>query len=815
MKYFIEVIIPLKVPDTFTYQVSETEFNYLNTGFRVAVPFGKTGIYTALVVDKHHHPPLKYQAKEIIEIVDEQSIATPMQIKFWRWIADYYMCTLGEVFRAAIPNAMLLETETLIKYNANESVLLADLSDQEYLIYEALQQQPVLTVKEIVKITNTPKVLPILQSLMKKQLINLHDETKDKYKPKLVKYIKLHEQYSEQAGMKNLLESVKTEKQRQVVLRFFQLTANNPNPITIKELVEKSGVTKAVINNLIKDQFFETYTLAQDRVVFDDNDLINISLSKTQQAALSEIQQKFEQKDIQLLHGVTGSGKTEIYCKLIDQYLQKNHQVLFLLPEIALTAQLVQRLTAYFGNKVVVYHSKYTENERIEVWNNVLNKSENAQIVIGARSAIFLPFADLKLVIVDEEHEASYKQQDPAPRYQGRDLAIVLANMSQAKTLLGSATPSLESYYNAYQDKYALTLLSKRYGKSVIPQSELIDLKEAYKKKQMTGHFSTHLIEEIKQVLGKGEQAILFQNRRGFSPVLECHSCGHVPQCTHCDVSLTYYKRNDVLKCHYCGYTIAKPTHCHVCSSVDVSTKGFGTEQIELELHQIFPEAKVARMDQDTTRGKFALEKIIDAFKNKEIDILVGTQMLAKGLDFDDVTLVGILNADNLLYYPDFRAHERAFQLLTQVSGRAGRKDKEGKVLIQTYNPLHSVIQQVLNHRYKEMFKEQTQERLQFHYPPFYRLIRIQLKHADYQKVKEASDWLAQTFRMQIPSEVLGPEEPSVNRIRNQYLRNILVKTPINQSIKNTKTQINKALKTFEAIGVYKAVKVTVNVDFY
>ena len=815
MLYFIEVIVPLKIPNTFTYQVSESEFNFLNIGFRVAVPFGKKGIYTALVIDKHHQLPLKYKPKEIIEIIDNEATATPMQIKFWEWIAEYYMCTLGEVYRAAIPNALLLETETLVQYNINESVAFDNLNDQEFLVYEALQQQPILTIDEITKILDTKKVLPTLQKLIQKNVIQLREESKETYQPKLIQYVRLHPRYQESTLRQELLETVKTEKQRSVVLNYFQLKAVNPNPITSKELAEKSKVTKAVLSNLVKDDVFEFYTIAQDRVIFNDDNLTNITLSEVQQTALNTITEQFKTKDIQLLYGVTGSGKTEVYCQLIEAYLSQQKQVLFLLPEIALTTQLVQRLTAHFGNKVAVYHSKYTENERVEVWQNVIQNKESAQIIIGARSAIFLPFVKLGLVIVDEEHEVSYKQQDPAPRYQGRDLAIVLAQFMKAKTLLGSATPSLESYYNAYQDKYAITELTKRYGNSVIPQTELIDLKEAHKKKQMSGHFSNQLIEEMKSVLSKGEQIILFQNRRGYSPVLECMSCGHVPQCTHCDVSLTYYKRNDALKCHYCGYTIAKPTHCHVCSSVEIDTKGFGTEQIEIELSHIFPENKVVRMDQDTTRGKFALERMIDAFKNKEVDILVGTQMLAKGLDFDNVTLVGVLNADNLLYYPDFRAHERAYQLLTQVSGRAGRKDKAGKVLIQTYNPLHSVIQQVLNQKYKEMFKEQMQERLQFHYPPFYRVIKIQLRHADYQKVKEASEWLTQSLLMNLQSEVLGPEEPSINRIRNQYLRNILIKTPVNQSIKVAKKQINQSLKTFEAIPQYKSVKMVVNVDFY
>lgn len=516
------------------------------------------------------------------------------------------------------------------------------------------------------------------------------------------------------------------------------------------------------------------------------------------------------------MNAVTGAGKTEIYIKLIQGCIEKNQQALFLVPEIGLTTQLVQRLTAYFGNKIAVYNSKYSENERVEVYQHVLNNAENAQVVIGSRSSIFLPFKNLQLIIVDEEHEASYKQVDPAPRFHARDAAIVLAKMFNAKVLLGSATPSLESYYNSYQQKYGYVELNQRFTNVQLPEIVLVDLKEARKKKEVNGIFSVKLIDAITEAFYNGEQVLLFQNRRGYSPVLECLTCGNVPHCTSCDVSLTYYKRQNYLKCHYCGYTMAMPTKCHSCHSTELTTKGLGTEQIEDALRSIFPNKRIARMDQDTTRGKFAFERLIDAFKNQEIDVMVGTQMLAKGLDFDNVSLVGIMNADSMLTFPDFRAYERAYQLMTQVAGRAGRKNKQGKVLIQTYNPYHNTIQQVTQNDYKGMFKEQMYERLNFKYPPFYRLIRLQMKHADFNKVKEASNWLTSNMRNNINEIlVLGPQEPSINRIRNQYIQIVLIKLPLNKPVNVLKTAIQKSINSLETIGMYKGVKTTISVDFY
>lgn len=816
MQFFINVIVPLALADSFTYEVNENEFHYLQVGMRVAVPFGKSKVYTALVLSKHNTPPIAYQAKDIQEIIDSQPIVNERQIAHWKWLAEYYMCTLGEVYRAAVPSALLLESETIVVYKPKKEYLISEFTDEEFLLYEAFQSQAVLKIEEIISILNKKNVFPVIQSLLEKEIIVLNEEIVESYKPKMVKYVKLNPEFDAPEKLKDLLELLsRSEKQRTLVLTFFQLKTIDKKPIAVKALLEQADVTSAILKGLISKKIFEEYTLAQDRVVFNVADNQEIILSDFQQSAFDSINTSFEKFDVTLLKGITGSGKTEIYIRLIEQFLKQEKQVLYLLPEIVLTTQLVQRLTKYFGNQVAVFHSKYSSNERVEVWFRVNQNSEKAKVVIGARSSIFLPFSNLGFVVVDEEHEASFKQQDPAPRFHARDAAIVLAKMHNAKVLLGSATPSLESYYNAYQNKFGLVLLEKRFGNVKLPEIVLIDIKEKHKRKEMKGHFSIDLLDEINQTLGRGEQVILFQNRRGYSPVLECLTCGHVPQCPSCDVSLTYHKFQEHLRCHYCGYTMAKPIKCHVCHSVDITTKGFGTEQIEMEVKELFPNKSIARMDQDTTRGKYAFEKLIDAFKNQEIDILVGTQMLAKGLDFDNVTLVGILNADNALYFPDFRAHERAFQMFVQVAGRAGRKDKEGKVFIQTYNPYHNIIQQVTTNDYGSMFKEQMYERLNFKYPPFYRLIRLQLKHVDFQKLKEGSFWLYNLLSKQLEMPVLGPEEPSINRIRNQYIRIILIKIPINIPLNKTKSEIRKSIKSFEAIGAYRSIKTTISVDFY
>lgn len=816
MEYFIDVIVPIAVTTTFTYRVSQAEYTFLQQGMRVAVPFGKRLVYTALVLNKHSQKPQVYEPKDIHTIIDEQPIVTKIQIDFWQWIAQYYMCSLGEVYKAALPNAFLLESETILSFNRDLVVDLRSLTDDEFLLYEAFEQQPILRFDEVQNILNKKKVFGVIDELLKKNIIYLNQHIHEKYKPKLVKYVALHDNFKEEKNLINLLDNeLKTEKQRALVLKYFQLQTKN-TPIELKELLKEAEVSTSIFNNLEKKEIFTVYTLAEDRVQFSDAFLNDIQFTEAQTTTIQSLKNQFEKYDVTLLNAVTGAGKTEIYIKLIQECIEKNQQALFLVPEIGLTTQLVQRLTAYFGNKVAVYNSKYSENERVEVYQHVLNHTEKAQVVIGSRSSIFLPFKNLRLIIVDEEHEASYKQVDPAPRFHTRDTAIVLAKMFQAKVLLGSATPSLESYYNSYQQKYGYVELNQRFTNVQLPEIVLVDLKEARRKKEVNGIFSVKLIDAITEALYNGEQVLLFQNRRGYSPVLECLTCGNVPHCTSCDVSLTYYKRQNYLKCHYCGYTMAMPTKCHSCHSTELTTKGLGTEQIEDALRSIFPNKRIARMDQDTTRGKFAFERLIDGFKNREIDIMVGTQMLAKGLDFDNVTLVGIMNADSMLTFPDFRAYERAYQLMTQVAGRAGRKNKQGKVLIQTYNPYHNTIQQVTQNDYKGMFKEQMYERLNFKYPPFYRLIRLQLKHTDYNKVKEASNWLASNMRNNIADVlVLGPQEPSINRIRNQYIQIVLIKLPLNKPVNVLKTAIQKSINSLETIGMYKGVKTTISVDFY
>ncbi len=814
--HFVEVILPLSLHKTFTYMVSEGEYQYIKKGMRIAVPFGKNKMYTALVVDLHQNSPTLYEAKEIHEILDKKPIVNELQINHWQWIASYYMCAIGDVYRMALPSAFLLESETLISMKHDTFVDETQLSDDEFLLYEALQHQSSLKVQDVMAILNKKNVFPTIQKMIGKNILFLQEEIQEEYKPKLTRYIRLNENYTSEENLIALLDSLKGAKQKELLLHYFQLQAQERRAISVKQLVEKAQTSTAIIKALVDKEIFEEYYIQEDRVNFDKNKIeINLQLNSAQQTAFSAINYSFAEKEVCLLHGVTSSGKTEVYIKLIETYLQTNQQVLYLLPEIALTTQLVFRLTQYFGNQVAVFHSKYSNNERVEVWNQVLQNSDKAKIVIGARSALFLPFSNLGLLIIDEEHEQTFKQQDPAPRYHARDAAIVLAQSHNAKVLLGSATPSIETFFNAQSGKFGLVTLKERFGNVALPEVELVDLKDSYFRKRMNGHFSTTLIDAITEALSLDEQIILFQNRRGFSPIMECLTCGHVPQCPNCDVSLTYHKFKNQLRCHYCGHSIAKPTNCHSCTSSHLTTKGFGTEQIELELAELFPFKNIKRMDQDTTRGKYSFENLIDSFKNREIDILVGTQMLAKGLDFDNVSLVGIMNADNMLYQPDFRAFERSFQMMTQVSGRAGRSEKRGKVIIQTFNPNHNVIQQVTHNDYAGMYKEQLFERQIYKYPPFFRLIKVTLKQRDFEKLKEGSFWLYQVLQQNLDVPVLGPEEPVINRIRNEYIRTILIKIPQNQSINGIKKTIQKILNSFDVIPQYKAIKITLNVDFY
>ena len=744
----MDVILPIPLQKAFTYHITKAEAKFLKPGMRVAVPFGKSKIYTALAYTIHNAAPTAYEAKTIHQILDERPIVTTTQLQHWEWIAGYYMCSLGEVMRAAMPNAFIIESETMLTKNEAIIIQEADLKDDEFLIYEALQHQSSLKIQDVVSILDKKRVFPVINSLVEKGVLHLQEELYEKYRPKLVRYVRLHTDHKTQEKLQELLESLNNApKQRDVILALFAMEASLKQPIKVSELAQRSGASTAIIKTLIDKAILEEYHIQIDRVQFEGEGAADAKrLSEPQQSAYDEVEAIFKEKSVALLHGVTSSGKTEIYVRLIQKQLELGKQILYLLPEIALTTQLVQRLQDYFGDKVAVFHSRYSTNERVEVWNNMLKNSEKAQVIIGARSSLLLPFNNLGLIIVDEEHEQSYKQFDPAPRYHARDAAVVLANLHKAKTLLGSATPSLESYFNASQGKYGLVELNTRYNNVLMPDIELVDLADKYKRKRMKGHFSDRLIEEMTETLEEGFQIILFQNRRGFSPIIECTTCGTSPQCPNCDVSLTYHQYRDQLRCHYCGYNTTMLKSCQGCGNATLDTKGFGTEQIEEEVKLLFPEKKVARMDLDTTRGKYGFEKIISSFEQRDVDILVGTQMLTKGLDFRFVKLVGIMNADNLLNFPDFRAHERSYQLMAQVSGRAGRTDLRGKVLIQTYNPHHNILQQVSTNAYKEMFAEQMNERYNYKYPPIYRLIKITIKHKDYNRVNLAADWYAKAL---------------------------------------------------------------------
>lgn len=815
--YYIDVILPIPLKQTFTYSVNNDEAAFLKPGMRVAIPFGKTKVYTGIVFQVHDQAPAGYETKSIDHILDDKPILTSFQLQHWDWLSKYYMCSLGEVIKAALPSAFLLESETIIKLTSDTHFDENTLNDEEFLVLEALQNQSSLHINEVRSILDKKNVVSIIQKLFEKGIVEVEETVYEQYTPKLKRYIKLKSEYTSEDNLRTLLDSLnRAPKQRDVLMNLFMLTSQTKKPIGSSELQKKSSASSATIKSLIDKGVLEEYFIQKDRIEFSGEASAEIKkLNEAQTKAYNEIKTSFASNDVVLLHGVTSSGKTEIYVRLIEKMIASGKQVLYMLPEIALTTQLIGRLQKYFGEKISVYHSKFSLNERVEVWNNVLSEKPKAQIIIGARSSLFLPFKNLGFIIVDEEHEPSFKQYSPAPRYNARDSAIVLANLHKAKLLMGSATPSLESYQNAKTGKFGLVTLKKRFGNVLMPDIELVDIKEKNKKKQMTGHFSDRLLEEMHEVLKNDEQIILFQNRRGFSPVVECTTCGVSPQCPNCDVSLTFHQYKNQLRCHYCSYHIAMMKDCIACGSHTLDTKGFGTEQIETELKSLFPNHKIARMDQDTTKGKHSYSKLIEALENQEIDILVGTQMLAKGLDFRNISLVGVMNADNLLNFPDFRAHERSFQLLQQVSGRAGRTKKQGKVLIQTYNPYHQILKQVSVNDYESMFKEQLEERYNYKYPPFYRTIKIVFKDKKLARVQKASIWFGQALKIQFKDNVLGPEPPPIGRIRNKYIINLLIKIPKDQSLVQTKKYIDNVNRSFNSIKEFSSVRANIDVDNY
>ena len=814
MLFFIDVLLPLPLPKPFTYWVTEEEYNFLTPGFRVGVPFGKSKMYTGIVYAKHQVAPQTYEPKTIEVILDDHPVVTNEQIRLWEWMSAYYLCSMGSVLRAALPSALLLTSETLIRKNNEVEVKEDHLSDDEYLIYEALDKKT-LTVDEIRKIVERKHIFPLIQSLLEKDLIQSYQELKEKFKPKRVRYVQIVEAYRADQKLEQLFEVLnKAPKQSALLLGIYSIEPRLEQWTKASLLLKQTGSTSAALKTLLDKGYVSESFFEEDRIPYVPSTFKSeIKLSLKQKEAFDSLEKQFKNQDVVLLEGVTSSGKTEVYFDLMEQVLAKNKQVLYLLPEISLTSQMIHRLQDRFGSKVVVYHSKFSIHERVEVWNNIIKKQEKAQIVLGARSSVFLPFRDLGLIIVDEEHESSFKQFDPAPRYHARDTAIVLGKTQGAKVLLGSATPSIETRFNVERKKYGYAQLKARFGGILMPRIECIDLKEAHRKKEMTGFFSKELITAIKSVLENNKQVILFQNRRGYAPVMECFTCGHIPQCTNCDVTLTYHQYNQQLRCHYCGYHIAKPISCSACGSNSLNVKGMGTQQIEEQVNELFPEYQVARMDWDSTRGKRSFDNIIDSFTQGEVQILVGTQMLTKGLDFKNVALVGVLNADPLLNFPEFRAHERSFQMLSQVAGRSGRFKEQGQVLIQSYTPEHPVLLQVINNDYEKLFSTQLRERKEYQYPPFFRLIRITLKSKDYYQVDQASQWLVNALNLSLQGSVLGPVDPPIARVRNLYHKQLLIKFLDNASRNKIKEIVVSSLKSFEAIGAYRSIRVSIDVD--
>jgi primosomal protein N' (replication factor Y) (superfamily II helicase) len=812
---FVGVILPLAIAKNYTYRVPFNLNGDVAIGKRVVVQFGKSKLYTAIIATIGNQAPEKYEAKYIIDILDNEPIVNPAQLSFWKWIADYYLCNVGEVMNAALPSALKLASETKIVLNKGFEYDKSTLNDKEYLIIDALDLQPELTVSDVAKLLGQKTVMPILKLLFEKNIIHISEEVSDRYKPRKRTFLSLNPVYNNPEQLRELLTILeRAPKQADAVLAYIQLSRKQ-KLISKNELTEASGAGPAAIKALLDKDILVADEQIVSRLYAEEDELSDgFTLSDTQQAALSSIKNQFEQKDVVLLHGITSSGKTQVYIRLIEQMLANDRQVLYLLPEIALTTHIIERLRRYFGNIIGVYHSRFNDNERVEVWQKVL-KGE-FRIVLGARSSVFLPFEDLGLIIVDEEHESSYKQFDPAPRYNARDASIYLSHVHQAKVLLGSATPSFESYYNAKTDKYGLVELTERFGGVELPQIEVVSITQETKNKTMQSHFSSVLMADMAAALDKKEQVILFQNRRGYAPVILCKTCAYSPKCINCDVTLTYHKSSGKLHCHYCGYKEDTPNICPACGSAHLEQKGFGTEKVEDELSILMPDARITRMDLDTTRSKMAFQNILNDIEEKKIDILVGTQMVAKGLDFPDITVIGIINADSLLKYPDYRANERSFQLLAQVSGRAGRRGKQGKVVIQTYDPNHRVIKQVIENDYRDLYNTEMEERKAFKYPPFYRIIELNIKHKEPEKLYLQAEYIAKELRKHFADRVIGPEFPLINRIRNYYIKTIMLKFEKDTvSITKVKAMLQDVLLQFQTTKLSKGCVVQPDVDPY
>ncbi len=812
---YATIILPIATPKIYTYVVPKSFVDQIQSGIRVEVQFGKNKLYSGIVYEIHKNKPKEYQPKPILTIIDDKPIVNMYQLKFWKWMANYYLSPMGSVMNAALPANLKLASETKIMLSPLFDNDFSDFSDKEYLIAEALTIQNEIAISDIQKILDQKTVYPILYKLLEKGVIYIKEEMNTKYKPKLISCVKLTPYYQEdQSRLAEAFEKIKRSlKQTEALLALIQFQ-KTIDDVSRKKIYEKANSSSTVLKELEKKEIIKFYDKPISRIAKHEDDLLVAGeLSEHQVTALSDIKEQFEKQNVVLLHGVTGSGKTRIYIEMMKEVIAKGGQVLYLLPEIALTTQMISRLKKVFGDDIVVSHSRLNNNQRVDIWKAVGN---GMPVVLGARSSVFLPFKDLQLVIIDEEHDDSFKQSAPAPRYNGRDVGIYLAHLFGAKTLMGTATPAISTYYNALKGKFGLVEMTERFGGISMPTIEIIDKKDALKKNRMKSVFTLKLIETIEEVLKKGEQVILFQNRRGYSPVMQCEVCGWHTECKHCDVSMTYHKYFNNLQCHYCGSQQNLPTDCPACGSSKLSLKGHGTEKILEELEIIFPHAKVKRMDLDTVRTKNALNDLITEFENKEIDILIGTQMVTKGLDFENVTIVGVLSADQSLHVPDYRANERSFQLLTQVSGRAGRAKKEGLVMIQAFDTSHPVLHDVVQYDYINYFKRELRERQKFRYPPYSRLIKITLKHRDPKVVNEAGKILGARLKRYLGDRVLGPAKPSVARVRNQFLIDFLIKIEINNKvIQQVKNVILEQTNGLTGMKGFSSVRVNLDVDVY
>jgi primosomal protein N' (replication factor Y) (superfamily II helicase) len=819
---FADIILPVPIPRMFTYKIPSILKPQIQIGSRVMVQFGKKKVLTGIIGKVHNKPPQAYESKPILDLLDIEPSVNPLQIRFWVWMAEYYCCHIGEVMHAAVPSGLRLSSESKIQLNPNfdreESKYPLDFREEKIL--EALEKTEEISYEDCEKILGVKTIHPILKSLVAKEAILVYEKVLEKYTPKVETRIRLTGDIaSNKAALEAVFEGVQGKpKQESILLKYlrdvpvFQKPQLNEKGVDKATLLEE-GDSESSLKTLIKNGIFETFKVVVNRLPEEEPEKEPAQLSTTQQAAFDEIKTHFESKQTVLLHGVTGSGKTEIYIQLIREVMDSGSQVLLLLPEIALTTQIVSRLKKVFGSQMGVYHSKYSDNERVEVWNGVL--SGRFSFVVGVRSSIFLPFDSLGMIIIDEEHEPSYKQFDPAPRFHARDAATMLAYFHQAKTLLGSATPSFESYFNANQGKYGYVEITHRFGDATMPEYHLADL-AADRKKNLLKLDSTRMMrEKIQAALDKQEQVLIFQNRRGYSPYIQCEDCGWTGQCVQCDVSLTYHQFAEEMRCHYCGYKEKVPQSCPACGSTQLTTMGMGTERIEESLSLLFPEARMGRMDLDTTRNKYGYQRILDEFGAGQIDILVGTQMITKGLDFGKVTVVGIWDGDRILNFPDFRSGERAYQQITQVAGRAGRREVQGQVIIQSRNPDNELYKQVIKGDYFEFFRQEMFDRKKFYYPPYVKLVKITTRHSDFKISEKAAHALHREMaNIAVKKIVLGPEKGVIARIKNQYQFESLIKLDRSGTTQTVfKDSLAKILEELQSRPEFRSVRWIVDVD--